>query len=142
MVRIPFVGVSLAAAVGVQWLARRCCVVVTVEGESMLPALRPGDKVLTVRVPASRLRGGDIVVVKTKKRDVGIIKRVAVVAGERAAPEMLPEGTSLTVPEGRLVLLGGNTARSTDSRRVGFYRTDQVVGRVTHRLVTGPRQKN
>ncbi|WP_440066667.1 S26 family signal peptidase [Streptosporangium sp. OZ121] len=53
---------SLAAGgVAVFW-ARRNLLVVVISGVSMRPTHRPGDKVLVRRLPADRIRAGDIVV--------------------------------------------------------------------------------
>ncbi|HEX2700981.1 MAG TPA: nickel-type superoxide dismutase maturation protease [Acidimicrobiales bacterium] len=85
---------------------------VVVVGESMLPGLRPGDRVLAVRAP--RPRTGDLVVVRDPRRAGRLlVKRVASVG---------PTG---------YVVLGDNPSASTDSRAFGP--VPGVVGRVVYR---------
>jgi nickel-type superoxide dismutase maturation protease len=87
-----------------------------VTGESMLPALHPGDEVLTTRGAASR--SGDIVVVQHPYRtDLRVVKRVASVRDD-----------------GSVTLEGDNPAASTDSRAFGAVPAGHVLGRVTSRL--------
>jgi nickel-type superoxide dismutase maturation protease len=90
-----------------------------VTGDSMVPALLPGDRVLVVgglgplRPP---IRPGDLVAL-TDPRDAGriMIKRVAGLEGAR------------------LVVRGDNEAASTDSRHFGPVDPSAVVGRVVWR---------
>lgn len=95
---------------------RRFCV----ENVSMLPTLEPGDEVL-VDLGAyrrSRPRAGDIVVAMPQARPgLRAIKRVGEV-----------------LPDGRVVLLGDNPDRSTDSRAFGAVALKEILGRVTCRF--------
>lgn len=101
-----------------------------VTGPSMLPALRPGDRILVLPVPARLLRRGDVVVVRDPRRpDRETVKRVAGLPGRRVS-----HGAAAQVPEGHLVLLGDNPALSTDSRTFGPVPTSLLVGRVVARL--------
>ncbi|MEU4535715.1 S26 family signal peptidase [Streptosporangium sp. NPDC023825] len=52
----------LAAGAAAVFWARRNLLVVIISGASMHPTHRPGDKVLVRRLPAGRIRAGDIVV--------------------------------------------------------------------------------
>lgn len=79
-----------------------------VVGESMLPALRPGQLVVAVRTP--RLRVGDVVIARHHKRDK--LKRVQSVQG------------------GQVFLLGDNPARSTDSRSFGWLPATAVIAKI------------
>ena len=45
------------------WL-RRSWALITVEGQSMAPTLRPGERVLVRRIAATSIRTGDMVVVE------------------------------------------------------------------------------
>ncbi|HUR18744.1 MAG TPA: nickel-type superoxide dismutase maturation protease [Acidimicrobiales bacterium] len=73
---------------------------VEVRGDSMLPALRPGDRLLVVRT--TRARPGQIVLVDDpRRRWCPLVKRVE------------------TVHAGMVVVTGDNTAASTDSRVFG-----------------------
>jgi nickel-type superoxide dismutase maturation protease len=87
---------------------------VEVEGESMAPALRPGDRLLLLR--PGRPRVGDVVAVADPRHaDRTLVKRVAAVG---------PEG---------LTVLGDNGAASTDSRELGPVAPASVRGRVVYR---------
>ncbi|MET8526569.1 S26 family signal peptidase [Micromonospora sp. NPDC005172] len=134
-------GVLLLAALGramVAWsrLSRRF-MVVTVRGQSMEPTFSEGDRVLIRR--GQRLQAGDVVVLRTAAarstaaaRPSCVIKRVAAVAGEVVPPYIGPAGDR--VPTGRLVLLGDNRSASFDSRQVGYFRIDDLLGTVVRRL--------
>jgi nickel-type superoxide dismutase maturation protease len=87
---------------------------VEVIGDSMRPALEPGDRLLILRT--ARVRSGDMVaLVDPRERDRVVIKRVAA-----CSP------TEVTV-------LGDNLAASTDSRTFGPVRRDALRGRAVYR---------
>jgi len=94
-------------------LARRYVDVVEVRGRSMMPTLRPGDRLLVIRASA---RIGDVVVV-LDPRDPGreLIKRV------RAA-----DASGVT-------LRGDNAAASTDARVFGTIQANAVQWRAVGR---------
>lgn len=95
-------------------LGRRCRRL-AVTGESMTPALQPGDRVVAVR--GLGLRPGDIVAFRDFRSPARIlVKRVLGPA-----------------PEGGLIVLGDNPGRSTDSRHFGPVTRRDVVGRVVYR---------
>jgi len=137
------IGAAAGAAlvVAVAWL-RRAFVVVTVTGRSMAPTFEPGDRVLLRR---GRARTGDVVVVGpanlvikpanlVMKPGSLVIKRLAAVAGE-PVPRIpaLAAGAEATVPPGKMVLLGDG-AESSDSRQLGYFDADRIVGRAVRRL--------
>lgn len=143
-------GVALAPAVSVL-LVRRCLVVVTVDGESMAPALADGDRLLVRRAPLTAVRTGQLVVAhrpdsgKWRRGPHGLlIKRAAALPGDTVPKEAGPALRDLPedrVPRARVVLLGDNPAESLDSRYCGYFRADQIVGVVVRRLpaaITGP----
>jgi nickel-type superoxide dismutase maturation protease len=87
---------------------------VVVRGRSMVPALRPGERVLFDRLAyvLEEPRVGDVVLARhSARRGVRMIKRVAEATGEG------------------FVLLGDNADESTDSRTLGAFRRDEIVGR-------------
>ena len=122
---------------------RRELVAVTVRGASMEPAYRDGDRVLVRRGGGVV---GDVVVVEqpsvdgtwdtsplTPRGRRWMIKRLAAVAGD-AVPLGVPGGT--VVPAGKVVVLGDNRAASLDSRLLGCFPADRVLGVVLHRPST------
>ncbi len=87
---------------------------VEVEGESMLPALAPGDRLLVVR--GRRARPGDVVAVADPRTPTRtLLKRVAARG---------PEGVTV---------LGDNAAASTDSRVLGPVAPAAIRGRAVYR---------
>lgn len=100
-----------AVAAGLSWWrpVRR----VEVAGDSMLPALDAGDRLLVLR---RRARVGDVVaVVDPRSADRTMVKRVAARG---------PEGVSV---------LGDNPAASTDSRLLGPVAPAAIRGRAVYR---------
>jgi signal peptidase I len=134
--------------------ARWRFVVVTVRGESMAPALRHGDRVLVRRAGLSGVRRGDIVVAapgnprpeRTPARSPAaaldqrpwMIKRTVALPGD-AVPQSARAGGAFGVadthvPPGFLVVLGDNADASSDSRDLGYFRADLLLGLVVRRL--------
>ncbi|MFF9148495.1 S26 family signal peptidase [Streptomyces sp. NPDC014861] len=137
--------VFLGGAVGLLLLLallRRCLSRLRIDGPSMMPALRDGQRVLVLRTGAVRLRTGRIVLVappeglvRPRRGAAGrpplVVKRIAALAGEPVPPEVcaaagVAEGA--LVPPGRVALLGDNPAFSTDSRFWGLLPVSSVVG--------------
>ncbi len=111
----------------------------TVPTASMAPTIEAGDRVLAERVDGARIRRGDVVVFRQQSwGDVPMVKRVVAVGGDKVAcctdgrltvngkqiaEPYLPEGQAaeamgipeITVPEGRLFLLGDERRSSLDS---------------------------
>lgn len=108
----------------VRWRPSR----VEVRGDSMIPALWPGDRALAV--PARRPSRGHVVVVEHPTRPgFEIVKRITAVPGD-----LTPDGRTLGADE--FWVEGDNPSRSTDSRQHGTVRATQVRARV--RLVYWP----
>jgi signal peptidase I len=130
-------GCAVGAVVG---LLRRRWIAVTVEGWSMAPALRPGDRILVRRRSGAALRNGQVVVLYRSppgRPTELVIKRVAALPGDAVPAVILPalgQGAADRVPAGKLVLFGDNTARSADSRVIGYYQLSDVVGVVARPL--------
>lgn len=147
LVLVPvFVLVPLGvAAVGAR------AVLVTVRGASMEPAYHDGDRVLVRRNRA--FEPGAVIVVEhpagswtTAPPPIGatgpvtgrswMIKRVVAVPGDPVPRAMIPalaEASGDRVPAGQLVLLGDNPAVSFDSREVGYFPAERVLGVVSRR---------
>lgn len=87
-----------------------------VEGDSMLPTLKAGDRVLVnTRAP---LNPGDIVLAKHPfKSSLQIIKRLLSID-----------------PAGRMFLSGDNASASSDSRIFGAVTQKHLIGKVVSRL--------
>jgi signal peptidase I len=140
-------GVILAAVLlGI----RQVFLVTTVDGSSMEPALRSGDRLLVRR--ARRARAGQVVVFdfaeehKVKSRSARrsryyLIKRAVAVPGDRVpagwADPDLGAIAGTVVPSGSLVVLGDNRASSWDSRHYGFVGPGLFIG-VVIRPLPGP----
>jgi len=117
-------------------IGRRRFLVVTVAGDSMRPALRPGDRLLVRRT--RRVRAGQVAVLRPPPAGLFmasagpsglLVKRIVAVPGDRV-PEscrifgQLPE----CVPPGSFIMLGDNSRRSYDSRFAGLIPADLLIG--------------
>ncbi|MEU4829904.1 S26 family signal peptidase [Streptosporangium sp. NPDC023615] len=160
---VPASAVSavLAMTAASLWWIRRRYLVATVDGPSMEPGLRSGDRVLVRRT--RRARTGQIVIVRITDpapldglppgldpdEAAGLperpdhpgwrllVKRAAAVAGEpvpRSRVPALRDVPEKVVPPGSLVVLGDNPNSSWDSRDFGFVRGDEMVGVMVRRL--------
>ncbi|NGO11214.1 signal peptidase I [Streptomyces sp. HC44] len=111
----------------------------TVPTDSMSPTIAAGDRVLAERIDGGEVKRGDVVVFKQSSwGNVPMVKRVVAVGGDTVAcctdgkltvngkkieEGYLPKGTeaeaskipNVTVPEGRLFLLGDERSGSLDS---------------------------
>lgn len=158
---------SCTCWIAATFLARRF-VVIRVDGESMEPTYRHGDRVLVRRGAA--FRRDQVVVIErpavpalaqtrrrlTRTGQVALparhwlIKRVAAMPGDpvpflgtsmESGPGDRPPGRrDALVPDGRLVLLGDNSDHSVDSRHVGYFPTHLVLGPVCAVLSAGGQQ--
>lgn len=86
---------------------------VAVEGDSMRPAIRPGDRLLVVR--RRRYRVGEVVALRDPRDGRTILKRVE------------------SVDDINLMVAGDNGAASTDSRIFGSVSVSSVLGRAVYR---------
>ena len=118
-------------------VARRMLIVTTVDGPSMAPALRSGDRVLVRRT--RRPRRGQVALLRYPKLPSGaptgeqmLLKRVVAVAGDCIPPSWAdPDVHGLagaTVPAGCTVVLGDNRPTSWDSRHYGFVPRERIIG--------------
>lgn len=126
--------------------------VVTVTGDSMMPTLAPGDRVLVSRARSGRLRRDQVVVVEMPgvdgdwatpprgpaRRREWMIKRVAAVPGDPRPKDSLPvtaDQPGRLVPPGKFVVLGDNSAWSRDSRQIGYIPGERLLGVVVRRIL-------
>lgn len=148
-------GLALAAAAaGLAGTAalRRRFTVITVTGDSMMPTLAPGDRMLVRRTGAGRLRRGQIVVVEMPAADGRwpaslrapaaqrdwMIKRLAAGPGDLRPPDCPATTPGPLVPPGRLVVIGDNPAWSRDSRQVGDIPSERLLGVAVRRIHSEP----
>lgn len=142
-------GAFVLPLIGAAWWLRRRYVIVTIDGASMMPTYRPGDRVLVRRTSVRAIQPGQVVVAgwpRTPGLDpVGVasldgkwlIKRVAAIPGTPVPRQQVPALRGVpdpVVPEDRLVLLGDNAAMSHDSRQCGYFSAEDVLGVAVRRL--------
>jgi signal peptidase I len=119
--------------------ARAWLVAVTVVGDSMVPTLLPGDRVLVARTGLRRVRRGQLVVFAPPRRPPGpadppwMVKRVVALPGD-VVPASVSQLAGARVPADRFVVLGDNATRSWDSRRAGYLPADALLGVVLRRM--------
>lgn len=126
--------VTVAAVTGL--LLRRGFAVVTVNGESMSPTYRPGDRVLVRRVRLVR-RGQCVVFAEDDEPADWVLKRVVAVPGDPVPRDRVPAlrtAPETRVPAGQLVVLGDNPTHSYDSRHHGYVGVERLLGVVSRRM--------
>ena len=108
-----------------------------VEGVSMLPTFKTGQKVLVSKAYwlVGPIKKHDILVVHDKNITGYMIKRVFALEGEEVPWQYAPEGFRLAdgtykVPEGQIYLMGDNRGYSEDCRKIGAVPLEKVVGKV------------
>ena len=137
---LAVIAVVCAAAGALGW-ARHRWTVVTVRGMSMSPIMEDGDRVLVRRCAGADLRSGQIVVASPpgRSRSGWNVKRAVALPGDPVPADMRPAVHGEVVPPGALVMRGDNPL-SLDSRQLGFYSLDEVMGIVTYQMSTGHRR--
>lgn len=128
---------------------QRAVLIRHIPSASMEPTIKTGDVVLVNAMSYqadSTVRRGDVVVFRYKGND--LIKRVVATSGDTvdiANGEVLVNGeaaqqyyikddvltdgeTHLTVPSGKVFVLGDNRSNSKDSRMIGCISTDDILG--------------
>ncbi|WP_406863391.1 signal peptidase I [Streptomyces sp. HUAS MG47] len=130
----------------------------TVPTDSMAPTVEVGDRVLAQRIDGSQVRRGDVVVFREALwGDMPMLKRVVGVGGDKVAccaadgrltvngkpvdepylrskDATVGQDFSVTVPEGKLFLLGDERRNSMDSR---VHLQEAGQGSVPRSAVTG-----
>ena len=135
--------VMVCVAAGALGWARHRWTVVTVRGASMTPTMQDGDRVLVRRCASSDLRPGQIVVASPPgpRRSEWNVKRAVALPGDPVPADVRPVVHGEVVPPGALVMRGDNPL-SLDSRQLGFYSLDAVMGIVTVQMSSGHRRPN
>ncbi len=134
--------------------------VANVDGESMLPTLTEGDRLIVSHL-FYEPKAGDIVIVNSEKLNKAIVKRVIAVEGQSV--EIDPEAGTVKVdgvildepyileatnedegyhdypvivPPDCVFVMGDNRMNSTDSRSewVGFVEDEDILGKVIFRI--------
>ena len=153
-----------SAAVGgaVGWfLLAQVGQVFRIEGESMAPALRSGERVVVDKLGFrfGRIERGDVLVFRPPSGGpTAVVKRVVALPGEtvrfrgdeitvlgsgtpRASGSPVPDTTqrapgadSVFVADGHYFVVGDNRAKSSDSRRFGLLARDSVIGEAVFRV--------
>ncbi|QXE39618.1 S26 family signal peptidase [Streptomyces sp. GMY02] len=144
---------TLGLTLAVTGKLARTLVVVTVHGNSMEPAYHDGDRVLVRR--GAPPEPGQVVVMERPAAGIGwtappvstgadptavsarewLIKRVAAVPGDPVPYEMgVADERVPHVPTGRVVLFGDNRAASHDSRQMGYFPVERLLGAVLRPL--------
>lgn len=132
-------------------LCMRACVLepVKLTDDSMAPTFAEGDVALTfklrygIRVPGAGAmllewqepKVGDLVVVAAVGEPAAtLLRRVAAGPGEKAR---LENGTEVTLKPGEYFVLADKKDGTLDSRRIGPVLRRTIIGKVTHRWVSG-----
>jgi len=136
----------------------------TVTGDSMAPALIPGDRVVVEEKPAEPVKKGDLVAINFKHTEIPIVKRVIAVSGDsliirsnmlivnnepvRSFDEKRWMSTvrqleryGWVVPPNNIFILGDNPKNSRDSRRLGLISTSQIKAKVVRIIHTGAKPR-
>jgi signal peptidase I len=144
------------------FILRKFLWVATVEGESMLPTLNPGDKLLVMKsLDVSKLYKSEIVIVeppfnfsdkkvRTEQSKPLLIKRIVGLPGdavrstvfvpvvtsnsEKVIDQVVEEARSWEVPDGFCFVQGDNLVGSSDSRSWGPIPLNNVRGIVIYRF--------
>ena len=149
------IGLSGLVGLGLATSARLRLVAVTVDGRSMEPTLRDGDRVLVLRRDLRRVRRGNVVVVERPEPGVGwghlrapkwhldgrswYVKRAVALPGDPVPDSVAPAvaaAPQAVVPADSLVVIGDGV-NSSDSRRWGYFPADRLLGIVVARLPGG-----
>ena len=129
-------------------------------GNSMLPSFSGGDRVACIHSFSGYERGDVIIISHATRKDESIIKRVIAVGGDTVDIDFYKGTVSVngqvldepyvntptnlsydmtfpvTVPEGKIFVLGDNRNDSLDSRStdIGFINENKVLGKVIFRF--------
>ncbi|MEU6715795.1 S26 family signal peptidase [Nonomuraea sp. NPDC046802] len=145
----PALACACAFLAGTVFLLRRRYLVITVEGRSMEPSYREGDRILVRRTPGRHPRRGEVAVLAANPDELRqssgvtvprkpypgettwIIKRVLAAPGDPVPHASVPAVRDMPesrVPSGFLLVIGDNQADSYDSRHYGYLPLSHLVG--------------
>jgi signal peptidase I len=122
--------------------------VVRVFGESMLPAVKPGDRLVIHRTRYSRLHVGMIAVVRppgdgaSRRRTLRLtgapfsfaVKRVCAIAGDEVPAAMRAAARGMDTVPPRMLLVSADNPLGNDSRQWGLVGEDRVLGTMVRNL--------
>jgi hypothetical protein len=139
-------GGLVASVIAAVWWLQRSFTIITIVGTSMQPTFEPADRVLVRRVPAGRIRIGDIVVAALDTRPARlprdspqlIIKRVVAVPGTRMPEEAARElgVAAAAVLHAGLFVVAGDNLSTLGNRHFAARRIVGIVVRRLHRHAT------
>ena len=101
-----------------------------VVGESMAPALQPGDWLLVDPTSARWSRRGSVVVVREPGSGIVVVKRIAGRPGDNVVG---PDGSPMLLGESEAWLASDAPDAAVDSRRYGPVDAEHLLGRVAWR---------
>jgi signal peptidase I len=101
-----------------------------VVGESMAPALQPGDWLLVDPTAARWPRRGSVVVVREPGSGIVVVKRIAGRPGDSVVGQ---DGSPMLLGESEAWLASDAPDASVDSRRYGPVDAEHLLGRVAWR---------
>jgi len=138
------IGLVMLAAAIARW-ARHRWLVITVVGQSMVPTLQDGQRIIAHRPRSRRLAVGEVVVFRLPEPqlrearasgDVAYrVKRIAAVGGDAMPAWLTSAGIgeqTARVPETHFAVIG-DAAASEDSRQLGLVSRDQILAWLPHR---------
>jgi signal peptidase I len=130
--RAAFVGAALSAGfLALAW-ARRNLIMITVRGDSMMPAYAHGQRLIVRR---GRCRAGEVVVFRPPSAQIydvdWLVKRAVAVAGDPVPADLREQAATGVVPAGQL-LVRSDAPDGLDSRRLGLIDDRDVLGVVRY----------
>lgn len=111
---------------------------VEVQGPSMEPTLYAGQRLLVSKAYwlVGGIRKGDVIVLRNPQDGDVLIKRVFALGDETVNEAKAPENWNFirdgqyVVPPSSVYVLGDNYAQSEDSRHLGPFPVDEIIGKV------------